>query len=83
MKIKYGGEEVEVDLVDVIEAKEPWAEYKLADGTELRVRFVLGAVYRARDRYTDDGDPVYITRSQNIIVAIVPEELKKGEQHGS
>jgi len=79
MKIKYGGREVEVDLVDVLEAKEPWAEYKLADGTELRVRFVLGAVYRARNEYTEDGDPLYITRSQNIVVAIVPEELRKEE----
>ncbi|HAF70794.1 MAG: hypothetical protein XD60_0148 [Acetothermia bacterium 64_32] len=82
MKIKYGGEEIEVDLVDVVEAKEPWAEYKLSDGTKLKVRFVLGAVYRAKDKYTEGGDPVYITRSQNIVVAIVPDELRKEGQNG-
>jgi hypothetical protein len=79
MKIRGPDEsQMEVDPVDVVEANEPWAICKLADGTELRVRFVLGAVYRAKDRYTEDGDPVYITRSQNIVVAFVPEELKKG-----
>jgi hypothetical protein len=42
MKIRGPDEsQMEVDPVDVVEANEPWAIYKLADGTELRVRFVL------------------------------------------
>jgi hypothetical protein len=75
------GKMMEVDVVDVVESSEPWSVYKLQDGTELRVKFVLGVVYRARGVLSKEGEPMYVARSQNVVVAVVPDHLKgEGKQ---
>jgi hypothetical protein len=78
MKIKHGPQEIEVDPIEIVKAEEPWCEYVLADGTKIKVKHVLGAVFRAKDVYTDSDDPLYVTRSQNVVIASdVPEALKR------
>jgi hypothetical protein len=49
--------------VEVVEAKETWSEYRLADGTVLRVKPVMIAVSRADDRDAANGEPVYNMKS--------------------
>ncbi len=49
--------------VDMIEAKETWSEYRLADGTRLRVKLVMIAVFRADGQTTADGEPIYNMKS--------------------
>ena len=49
--------------VDVVEAKEAWSEYRLADGTVLRIKPIMIAVSRVGDARTPDGDPVYNMKS--------------------
>ena len=78
MKIKHGPQEVEVDPVEIIKADEPWCEYVLADGTKIRIKHVLGAIFRAKELFNEGGEPLYITRSQNVVMATdVPEDLKQ------
>ena len=78
MKIKYGPQELEVNPVEIVKADEPWCEYVLADGTKIRIKHVLGAIFRARDVYNDNGEPLYITRSQNVVIASeTPDDLLK------
>jgi len=80
MKIKHGPQEIEVDPVDIIKAEEPWSEYVLADGTRIKIKHVLGAVFRAKHVYTESDEPLYIARSQNVVMATeVPEDLKRKE----
>jgi hypothetical protein len=52
--------------IEILEAKERWSEYRLADGTTLRLRPVMIAVFRADGQYTTDGDPVYDMKSTLI-----------------
>lgn len=47
------------DLVEVVESKEPWSEYKLADGSVVRVRQILVEVWRDRVQRDAEGNPVY------------------------
>jgi hypothetical protein len=49
-----GGREIEM-----VEAKEVWSEYRLSDGTRLRVKPVMLAVFCAEGERTADGEPVY------------------------
>ena len=50
----------------------------LADGAKIRIKHVLGAIFRASDTYNDSGEPLYITRSQNVVIASeVPDDLKQ------
>lgn len=49
-----GGREVEM-----VEAREVWSEYRLSDGTRLRVKPVMLAVFCAEGERTPEGEPVY------------------------
>ena len=63
--------------VDVLEAKEVWSEYRLADGTVLRIKPVMIAVSRIEGEYTLDGDPVYNMKSTLVTDLRAPQELRK------
>jgi hypothetical protein len=49
--------------VEVLEAKEAWSEYRLADGTVLRVKPIMIAVSRVDDAESANGEPVYNIKS--------------------
>ena len=49
--------------VDVLEAKEVWSEYRLADGTILRIKPIMIAVTRVTEADAENGEPVYNMRS--------------------
>jgi hypothetical protein len=49
--------------VEVLEARELWSEYRLADGTVLRVKPIMIAVSRAEDSEATNGEPVYNMKS--------------------
>jgi hypothetical protein len=52
--------------IEMLESKEMWSEYRLADGTKLRVKPVMIAVFRADGQHTSDGEPVYNMKSTLI-----------------
>ena len=49
--------------VEVLEAKEAWSEYRLADGTVLRVKPIMITVSRVEDADGTSGEPVYNMKS--------------------
>ena len=51
--------------VEMLDAKEKWNEYRLADGTTLRLKPVMIAVFHNGQR-TPDGDPIYNMKSTSI-----------------
>ena len=66
--------------IEIIEAKERWSEYQLADGTTLRLRPVMIAVFRDEGQYTPDGDPVYNMKSTLITDVRRPNPAAKPGQ---
>ena len=75
--------EIKVDITKTIDVdwsseKEHWNEYRLNDGTTLKVKFILKGVRRAKDQHTPDGCPVYMVQSMNVVRVInVPKKLQK------
>jgi hypothetical protein len=66
----------DAEEIDFVEDKEYWNEYRLADGTTLKVKLVLRGVKRLK-RYEPDGSPIYAINSINVVRAVdVPEKLK-------
>ena len=63
--------------VDVTEAKEVWSEYRLADGTVLRIKPVMITISRVEGEHTIEGDPVYNMKSTLVTDVRAPQELKK------
>ncbi len=75
--------ETKISIEDTVEVdwsseKEYWNEYKLDDGTTMKVKLILKGVRRAKDQHTPDGNPIYMIQSMNVVrVFNVPKKLKK------
>jgi hypothetical protein len=63
--------------VDVLQAKEVWSEYQLADGTVLRIKPVMITISRMEGEHTIEGDPVYNMKSTLVTDVRAPQELRK------
>ena len=82
-KMTYQGKEIDAVEVDFKIVKEEWNEYDLADGTRIRLKIVASNMIRALNEYDNDGNPIYLVKSSNILAVSVPENLKKGKDKGT
>jgi hypothetical protein len=77
----YNGKMVPGDAITVESANEPWAQFSLEDGTQVKAKLVLLDVVRLEGEYNDaSGDPVYLMQFQQIIGVVAPEALKRKVQ---
>ena len=74
---RYQGQDVPGEDLEFEAEKESFNEYRLSDGTTLRMKLVITRVARL-DKYKDDGEPIYIMQSQNVVATDVPQHLRKG-----
>ena len=58
--------------IEMVEAKEARSVYRLSDGTTLRIKPVMIAVFRADGEETAAGEPVYSIKSMPISDARAP-----------
>jgi hypothetical protein len=56
---------------------EHWNEYVLDDGSLLRTKPVMVEILRVDGIYDGEGNPVYVTKMQNVIAVDAPENLRK------
>jgi len=52
--------------IEMLESKEAWSIYHLSDGTTLRIKPVMIAVFKADGEQTAEGEPVYSMKSTLI-----------------
>jgi hypothetical protein len=67
----------DAELMEVEEAKEQWSEYRLSDGSILRIKQVATEIWKIDDLYDQEGNPQYVVKSAGILNVIAPEKLKK------
>jgi hypothetical protein len=79
VEIKIGEKSVQGTLVDFETVREEYNSYKLADGSMIRMKTVVTSIIRTDD-FTPDGEPLYIVNSQNVLVADVPDGLKRPQR---
>ena len=63
--------------IGVIDSNERWNEVVLADGTTLRIKLALTQVIRIPDEWDPEGNPIYITKTTNLMVVNAPDSLRK------
>ncbi len=68
--------EVEGTQVDFDSVAEPWASYKLSDGSTLKVRTIVTAVLRLEGEYDAAGNPIYTVSSQTVVQVNAPKNLR-------
>ena len=76
-KINFQGREVDAAEVDFQTRKEDWNEYQLMDGSVIKMKLVVGGIFRVLDQYDGEGSPVYVVRSKNVLMVSSPDNLKK------
>lgn len=64
-------------LIDVIESKEPWAEYQLSDGSSIKTKTMILEIWRVKGEYDSEGNPLYVVKLNNVLNIIPADELKK------
>ena len=76
-----GGGQIEGTVVGITEAIERFSELKLEDGTILKTKPVVVEAIRLDDQWDNDGNPVYVLKTQNMVaVSEAREELRKKVQ---
>lgn len=71
------GKLVAADRLEFKAISEPWSEFECEDGTRLRVRLLVSEIFRLEDQRTQEGDPVYLVKSTNLMTVEVPESLRQ------
>ncbi len=76
IRVPIGNKMVEGEEMNFTILKEDWNEYKLDDGTIIKFKSVVSKIVRTNE-YNKEGEPIYYVRSSSVVVAEVPEELKR------
>lgn len=76
-KIPFQGHEVDAIEVTFRPKREDWNEYQLSDGTEIRMRLIVSDVFTLPGQYDQEGNPIYVIKSQNLVFVKAPDHLKK------
>jgi hypothetical protein len=77
VQVVPGGPLVEGVAVGVDESSEKWSEYRLEDGTTIRLKQVLVDVTRTA-LFDPEGNPQYVVKAQPVLAIVeVPDRLKQ------
>lgn len=77
--IPYNGAPARAVVVPMDSIHEQQSQYQLADGSILQLRTVVLQVFRLKDHFNAENDPIYVVKSQNMVTTVVPDHLKKRE----
>ena len=83
MKKMYtlGNQQVQGEEVEFETEREGFNTYLLHDGTRLKLKAVVATIIRL-DAYKPDGEPLYMVNASNVMVADVPDGLKRKPGEG-
>jgi len=79
-KVFYQNREIEGVEVDFKTVKEDWNEYDLDDGTRIKLKSVASNIVRLPNEFDNEGNPVYMVKSSNVMTVSAPERLKRGAE---
>lgn len=54
-----------------------WSEFKLADGTTVKLRPLVIDVHRVQGQFAPDGQPVYEIKGGSLLEISAPPKLRK------
>ncbi len=77
-QINFMGRMVEASEVPITESNERFSDYKLEDGSVLRVKTVVTSFLRCDGQWDADGNPFYFMKSVPIVTVVsAPAELRR------
>jgi hypothetical protein len=82
-KVPIQGTNETVDGVEVPveESNERWSEFKLEDGTVLKIKMTVISAVRVEGQFDQAGNPIYVLNMTPVMAVVdVPERLRKKAQ---
>lgn len=76
-KVRWQDQEVDAVEVRYKSVREDWNEYDIDDGTTVRVKLLVSEIVRLTDRFDQEGNPVYVIKSGNVVFVKAPDHLKR------
>lgn len=77
-RINIGDRTIEAEDMDFQTEREEWNEYQVEDGFSVRVKLVVSSILKTNER-DNQGNPVYIVQSTNIVKVMPPETYTRKE----
>ncbi len=71
------GNPVQATEIGFRSSGEHWNEYLLDDGSVMRIKLVATSALRVDDMFDDEGNPVYVVQSTNVMNVSASEDLRK------
>ncbi len=75
-KVTFQNQEVWGEEIEFETEKENWNTYILEDGTKLKMNSLFAKVLRL-EVFKEDGEPIYLVNSSQIVTSDVPDNLKR------
>jgi hypothetical protein len=69
-RIKFAGTEIEVENAEIASSEEYFNEYRLKDGSVVRIKGVLVSLVTIVGQKTPEGKPIYLATLSPVVVAI-------------
>lgn len=76
VKINLGQGPVDADRMEFKALDEPWAQYRLEDGTVVKLKLVVSDVYKLQQSDALTGLPQLVVKSTNIM-SVEPARKKE------
>ena len=78
IKLPIGSVELDATEVSITERNEAVNEYRLEDGSVIRVVNVVTQIIRLDGSFDNDGNPIYVVRTGNVVTTIsAPQNLRR------
>ena len=75
--INLGQGPVAVTEVGYRPAGEYWNEYLADDGSVIRIKLVVQEVLRLDDQYDEQGNPMYLVKSANVMNVSATDDMRR------
>ncbi len=76
-KIKWQDRMVDVTELSFQTGGEHWNEYLVDDGSVIKLKTITSQILRVDGEYDNEGNPIYIIRSTNIVSISAPDKLRR------
>lgn len=72
------GRQAEATVLAFRSGGEHWNEYLVDDGSVVKVKLVATEILRVDGEYDENGNPIYLMQSMNVMSVDAPENLTQG-----
>lgn len=75
LNVPFEGKQEQAVRIGFKIGEEEWNKYNLDDGTSMRMKTVVTDIVRLVSKIREDGQPIYLVKSTNLVESVSPDNL--------